>query len=215
MVKSLDEILQKEFDLPMGLGDNSKIQREISIENAQNKLNVVTSGQGRGKKSFEEFHKVQILDPATGTGTFLLEVFNQIYKKFENNQEIWKSYAQNDLIPRIHGFEILMASYTMVHLKLAMFLSEKGVEIDKRLSVYLTNSLEESVTDDGSLFSLTKWLTDEAQEASEIKNNKHVMVVIGNPPYSGVSQNNGDYIMSLIEEYKYIDGKHFGEKSIG
>jgi predicted helicase len=103
----------------------------------------------------------------------------------------------------------------MVHLKLAMFLSEKGVEIDKRLSVYLTNSLEESVTDDGSLFSLTKWLTDEAQEASEIKNNKHVMVVIGNPPYSGVSQNNGDYIMSLIEEYKYIDGKHFGEKSIG
>ncbi len=213
MVKSVDEILQKEFDLPMGLADNSKIQKEISREESQNKLNSKAVGRGRGQKHFEEFHKVQVLDPATGTGTFLLEVFNQIHKKFEKKPALWQSYAQNDLIPRIHGFEILMASYTMVHLKLAMFLTEKGVnlqEMNKRLSVYLTNSLEEATFDDGSLFSLTKWLTDEAGEASEIKNNKPVMVVIGNPPYSVSSSNSGEWIQDLIKDYK----KDLGEKKL-
>ncbi len=144
IVKSVDEILQTEFGLPMGLADNSKIQRKVSTEEARNNAKIITKTKANNHgEYFQEYHKVQILDPATGTGTFLLEVFNQIYNKFKNNQGIWQSYAQNDLIPRIHGFEILMASYTMVHLKLAMFLTEKQVEIDGRLSVYLTNSLEE------------------------------------------------------------------------
>lgn len=213
MVKSVDEILQKDFGLSMGLADNSKIQKEISKAESQNKRNTKTVGTGKSQKHFEELHRVQVLDPATGTGTFLLEVFNQINKKFENNQGIWKSYAQNDLLPRIHGFEILMASYTMVHLKLAMFLTEQGVDLEslnKRLSVYLTNSLEEATLDDGSLFSLTKWLTDEAQEASEIKNNKPVMVVIGNPPYSVSSSNSGEWIQGLIKDYK----KDLNEKKL-
>jgi predicted helicase len=210
MVKSVDEILQKEFDLPMGLADNSKIQREITKAESQNKLNAKIVGTGRGQKHMQEFHKVQVLDPATGTGTFLLEVFNQIHKKFQNKPALWQSYAQKDLLPRVHGFEILMASYTMVHLKLAMFLTEKEVEIKDRLSVYLTNSLEEANPDDGSLFSLTKWLTDEAEEASEIKNNKPVMVVIGNPPYSVSSSNSGEWIQSLIADYK----KDLGEKKL-
>ena len=201
IVKSVDEILQKEFDLPMGLADNSKIQRQITEEQARSKANpIIKTKANNHKEYFEEFHRVQILDPATGTGTFLLEVFNQIYSKFQNNKGIWQSYAQNDLLPRIHGFEILMASYTMVHLKLAMFLTDKEVEIKNRLSVYLTNSLEEPSGDGFDLFS--KWLTDEAKEASKIKNQAPVMVVIGNPPYSVSSSNSGEWILSLIKTYK-------------
>ena len=196
IVKSVDEILQQEFDLPMGLADNSKIDIEISAEEAKNN----SKAKKIGSKYFVDFHRVQILDPATGTGTFLLEVFNSIYSKFENNKGIWQSYAQNDLLPRIHGFEILMASYTMVHLKLAMFLTEKEVEIKNRLSVYLTNSLEEPKDDGFDLFS--KWLTDEAKEASKIKNQAPVMVVIGNPPYSVSSSNSGEWIQNLIKTYK-------------
>ncbi len=196
IVKSVDEILQTEFNLPMGLADNSKIDIEISAEEAKNN----SKAKKIGSKYFVDFHRVQILDPATGTGTFLLEVFNNIYTKFENSKGIWQSYAQNDLLPRIHGFEILMASYTMVHLKLAMFLTEKEVEIKNRLSVYLTNSLEEQKDDGFDLFS--KWLTDEAEEASRVKNQAPVMVVIGNPPYSVSSSNSGEWIQNLIKTYK-------------
>ena len=193
LTKSQIELLQTlEID-PNSDNLKQEIQKLLDLEHSlknQNKTDI---------------HKVQVLDPATGTGTFLLEVFNQIHQKFSKKPALWESYSQNDLLPRIHGFEILMASYTMVHLKLAMFLTEKGVDLEalnKRLSVYLTNSLEEGIPNDGSLFSLTKWLTDEAHEASEIKNNKPVMVVIGNPPYAVSSSNSGKWIQNLIQDYK-------------
>jgi predicted helicase len=211
IVKSVDEILKSDFNLPMGLADNSKISREITQEQATNRQGIRTERKANNHKQyFEDYHKVQVLDPATGTGTFLLEVFKTIYSKFENNQGIWKSYAQNDLLPRVHGFELLMASYSMAHLKIAMFLSQTGVEINNRLSVYLTNSLEEPESSGFDLFS--QWLSQESEEASKIKNNKPVMVVIGNPPYSGVSTNNSLFIQNLIKDYKYIDGKDLNEK---
>ncbi|MGI6319853.1 MAG: hypothetical protein ACOXZK_02560 [Bacteroidales bacterium] len=74
----------------------------------------------------QEVHKVQILDPATGTGTFLAEVVKHIHKKFEGQQGIWSNYVETHLLPRLNGFELLMASYAMAHLKLDLLLTETG-----------------------------------------------------------------------------------------
>lgn len=114
----------------------------------------------RGKMSTksltEEVHRVQILDPATGTGTFLNEVIRHIYTSMKDQAGIWPSYVHRDLIPRLHGFELMMASYTIAHLKLGLTLAETGVsDLEQRLQVYLTNSLEEAKTNretQGTLF---------------------------------------------------------------
>jgi predicted helicase len=88
---------------------------------------------------------VQILDVATGTGTFLNEVVQLIHEGFAGQEGQWPSYAIEDLLPRLHGFELMMASYTIAHLKLGMALHESGVPLkDKRLGIYLTNTLEDA-----------------------------------------------------------------------
>ena len=201
IVRAVDEILQKEFGLPEGLADYSMIEREMAVEQSRDKR--TTDGMKHEKR---KFHRVQILDPATGTGTFLAEVVNQIYDRYRDNQGIWQQYVEQHLLPRLNGFEILMASYAVAHLKLDMLLSETGYQhkSDKRLNVYLTNSLEESDNEPRTLFS--QWLSREATEANIIKRDYPVMVMIGNPPYSGESQNKGKWIMSLMESYKKEPG---------
>jgi predicted helicase len=196
IVRAVDDILKTEFGLPQGLADTSKIEMKVEV-------------QGVGKKIKKQVHKVQILDPATGTGTFLTEVVKQIYKKFENQKGIWSNYVENELIPRINGFEILMASYTICHLKLEMLLRETGYiprdnNKQQRLRVFLTNSLEEAHPDTGTLFAT--WLSREATEANLVKRDTPVMVILGNPPYSGESANKGDWIMNLMEDYKKEPG---------
>ena len=201
IVRAVDEILQKEFNLPEGLADYSMIEKDVAIEQ---------SYDGRTKDgmkhAMKRFHRVQILDPATGTGTFLAEVVNQIYDRYRDQQGIWQQYVEQHLLPRLNGFEILMASYAVAHLKLDMLLSETGYQhqSEKRLHVYLTNSLEESNNEPRTLFA--QWLSREAAEANVIKRDCPVMVVIGNPPYSGESQNKGKWILSLMEDYKKEPG---------
>ena len=191
IVRAVDDILKTEFDLPQGLADNSKTR--IKIEQ-------------QGKKVEQDVHKVQILDPATGTGTFLAEVVKHIHKKFEGQQGIWSNYVETHLLPRLNGFELLMASYAMAHLKLDLLLTETGYKptTNQRFRVYLTNSLEESHPDTGTLFA--NWLSTEANEANHIKRDTPVMCVIGNPPYSGESANKGKWIMDLMEDYKKEPG---------
>jgi predicted helicase len=197
IVRAVDDILKTEFDLPQGLADTSKTKIKVDVQ---------------GKKVEQEVHKVQILDPATGTGTFLAEVVKHVHKKFEGQQGIWNDYVDKHLIPRLNGFELLMASYAMAHLKLDLLLTETGYtkKIDQRFKVYLTNSLEEFNKDTGTLFA--NWLSSEANEANHIKRDTPVMCVIGNPPYSGISSNNGKWISDLIDDYKYVDGVHFNER---
>lgn len=197
IVRAVDDILKSEFGLSQGLADTTKTKIKVDLQ---------------GKKVEKEVHKVQILDPATGTGTFLAEVVKQIYKQFEGQQGIWNNYVEEHLIPRLNGFEILMASYAMAHLKLDLLLHETGFKAtkDQRFKIYLTNSLEEHHPDTGTLFA--NWLSTEANEANHIKRDTPVMVVLGNPPYSGISTNKGQWISNLIEDYKYVDGEHFGEK---
>ena len=201
IVRAVDEILQKDFGLSEGLADYSMIERDVAVEQSRDKR--TSDGMKHEKR---KFHRVQILDPATGTGTFLAEVVNQIYDRYRDNQGIWQQYVEQHLLPRLNGFEILMASYAVAHIKLDMLLAETGYQhnTDKRLHVYLTNSLEESNNEPRTLFA--QWLSREATEANVIKRDYPVMVMIGNPPYSGESQNKGKWVMSLMESYKKEPG---------
>jgi len=109
----------------------------------------------------------------------------------------------------MYGFELMMAPYTIAHLKLAMTLKETGIDhFDRRLGIYLTNTLEEGVKVSEDLFSvgLAEAISEEAQAANAIKQDKPIMVVIGNPPYSGESFNKGAYAMKLVEKYKFEPG---------
>lgn len=217
IVRAVDDILKTEFGLTQGLADTTKTKIKVDVQ---------------GKMQEQEVHKVQILDPATGTGTFLAEVVKHIYNtNFKQMQGMWSSYVDEHLIPRLNGFELLMASYAMAHLKLSMLLAETGYKnysspvggmdhtesvrrggsktggTDQRLNVYLTNSLEEHHKDTGTIFS--SWLSAESNEANRIKRDVPVMCVIGNPPYSVSSSNKGEWIEGLIADYK----KNLNEKS--
>ena len=197
IVRAVDDILKTEFDLPQGLADTTKTKIKVPV-------------QGSKKKQEIEVHKVQILDPATGTGTFLAEVVKFIYsKRFKAMQGAWSGYVDEHLIPRLNGFELLMASYSMAHLKLDMLLRDTGYKATKtqRFNIYLTNSLEEHHPDTGTLFS--NWLSTEANEANHIKRDTPVMCVIGNPPYAVSSTNKNDWIENLLSDYK----KNLNEKS--
>jgi len=191
IVRAVDDILKTEFDLPQGLADSSKKKIKVNYQ---------------GKQIEKEVHNVQILDPATGTGTFLAETIKHIHKKYEGMQGKWSKYVEDDLIPRVNGFELLMASYAMAHLKLDMLLTETGYvpTKDQRLRVFLTNSLEEPHPDSGTLWG--NLLSDEADQANEVKRDTPVMCIIGNPPYSGESANKGEWIMKLMEDYKKEPG---------
>lgn len=195
IVRAVDDILKTEFDLPQGLADTSKTKIKVNTQ---------------GKQVEQEVHRVQILDPATGTGTFLAEVIKQIHKKFQGQQGIWSNYVDNHLLPRLNGFELLMASYAMAHLKLDLLLKETGYTTitNQRFRVYLTNSLEESHPDTGTLFA--SWLSSEANEANHIKRDTPVMCVIGNPPYSVSSSNKSEWIELLTADYK----KDLNERNI-
>ncbi|HEY5589731.1 MAG TPA: type ISP restriction/modification enzyme [Paludibacter sp.] len=195
IVRAVDDILKTEFDLPQGLADTSKTRIKVNLQ---------------GKMIEQEVHKVQILDPATGTGTFLAEVVKQIHKRFEGQQGIWNNYVETHLLPRLNGFELLMASYAMAHLQMDLLMTQTGYKPTKeqRFRIYLTNSLEESHPDTGTLFA--NWLSTEANEANYIKRDIPVMVVMGNPPYAVSSSNNGEWIQKLVADYK----KDLNERNI-
>ncbi|MFZ3053111.1 MAG: type ISP restriction/modification enzyme [Sulfuricurvum sp.] len=193
IVRAVDEILKTEFDCLQGLADNSK-------------TTIKTAQQGTKKIVEQEVHRVQILDPATGTGTFLAEVVKHVHEKFAGQQGIWSNYVESHLLPRLNGFELLMVSYAMAHLQMDLLLTSTGYKPtrDQRLKIYLTNSLEEYHPDTGTLFA--SWLSTEANEANHIKRDTPVMCVMGNPPYSGESANKGEWIMSLMDDYKKEPG---------
>ena len=188
IVRSVDYLLKKEFGLAAGLADTSKTEKNI--------------------------HRVQILDPATGTGTFISAVIRTIYDSLlkTGQKGRWPAYVHNDLLPRLHGFELMMAPYTIAHLKLGIAFRKTGFwDFHRRLGIYLTNSLEESsIQQDLFAFGLAESIAEESKEASVIKNETPIMVVIGNPPYSVSSSNKGKWILDLIDVYK----KNLNERNI-
>jgi len=193
IVRSVDLILKEKFDLKKGLADNSKIN--------------------------DTTHKVQILDPATGTGTFLYSVIAKIFEQFHNNKGMWSDYVSKHLLPRLHGFELLMAAYTVAHMKLGLQLKEYGYDFksNERLNIFLTNTLDEAHKTEETL--LAKWLSNEANAASHVKSKSPVMVILGNPPYSGHSANTGQWISDLLHgignqaNYFMVDGQSLNERN--
>lgn len=197
IVRAVDDVLQAEFGLADGLADTSKVT--IDWDTGQ------TDRKGKPVTIKKQVHRVQILDPATGTGTFLAEVIKEIAPKVKGEAAgMWSGYIERELIPRLHGFELLMASYAMCHMKLDMVLGELGYKPSKappRLGVYLTNSLEEGEREVRDLF-MAQWLTREAREANNVKRQQPIMCVIGNPPYNSSGKNNSDWIRKELAEYK-------------
>ena len=143
---------------------------------------------------------------------------------------MWGGYVKEHLLPRIFGFELMMAPYAMAHLKLGMQLAAHDMpdeeraswaydfDNNERLRVYLTNALEQS-NPSVQMFGPMRVIIEEANAAAEIKRDLPIMVVLGNPPYSGHSSNpsrrNGKltWIGELIEDYKRVDGKPLGERN--
>lgn len=219
MVRAVDDILKTEFGFKDGLADTAtkevKIKRDSKRKNSKGIITQVVDT--------ETVPAIQILDPATGTGTFLREVILHIYETFRENNKgkseeeikrLWNEYVPTHLLKRINGFELMMAPYAVAHMKLAMVLKDTGYdfESDERLNVLLTNSLEPSDSDasfmeQGQQISFfNDPLAAEAYEADKAKNNPGINVIIGNPPYSGESANKGEWIMNLMEDYKKEPG---------
>lgn len=210
IVRSIDHILKTDFGLKDGLADNSKVK----LENE------------KGEET--ESHRVLILDPATGTGTFLHGVVDEVHTRVTGKYGggVWPQYVRDHLLPRLFGFELLMAPYAVAHMKLGIQLQELKPPYDfaanERLGVFLTNTLEEARKVSDLLFA--RWLSDEARAASEIKRERPIMVVLGNPPYSGHSENKGEWIANLLRgkdtlthratgNYFECDGKPLGERN--
>jgi len=192
MVRSVDYILKNKFQIPKGLADAKK----ITIKNPNN------------SQETQEVHQVLILDPAVGTGTFLYSVIDYIYESFRQQKGMWSSYVSKHLLPRLFGFELLMAPYTVAHMKLGLQLQELGYDFsaDERLGIYLTNTLQEAFQippADGFL----NRIRDEAESAQGVKQEHPVMVIIGNPPYSGHSVNTGEWIKELLKGKDIISGE--------
>lgn len=155
--------------------------------------------------------KVTVLDFATGTGTFLLEVFERIFDTIGGPESgRADGIVREHLTKNIYGFEYLIAPYTIAHLKLSQYLRDKGHPLheQERLQVFLTNTLE-PVEPQGNL--LMPALAEEVKGAQAVKD-KPILVITGNPPYSGNSKNTGAWISAAIDGYKYTveidaDGK--------
>ncbi|MGK2910339.1 MAG: N-6 DNA methylase, partial [Sphingobium sp.] len=199
IVRSIDAILKRDFGCPAGLADHSKVT--IDVPDRTNKKKNVTKR--------EDVHRVQILDPATGTGTFLYSTIRHIRESFGANIGGWagkNGYVAQHLLPRVFGFELMMAPYAVAHMKLGWQLKESGYDFstNERLRIYLTNTLEEAdvTVDARSLFA--SQIAREANSASEVKTDAPIMVVLGNPPYSGHSANKNEWSKDLIR--KQLDG---------
>ncbi len=201
IVRSVDWLLKEKFGMRRGLADESKIK--------------TTTGK---------HHRLLILDPAVGTGTFLFEVIEQIYKRFSRQKGMWSGYVKEHLLPRIFGFELMMAPYAVAHMKLGLQLAETGYDFtsDERLGIYLTNTLEEAEETTRNLFA--QYLSKEAVAANKVKRDLPIMVVCGNPPYAGLSVNMNVWTEQLLKQklpgengaqsYYEIDGKPLGEKKV-
>ncbi len=188
IVRSVDYLLRTEFDCPDGFAD-----------------------AGTMNWKGQQVSKVQVLDPATGTGTFLKYVIEQIYDTFyqktrnisaAERDKRWNEYVPQHMLPRLYGFELMMAPYAVAHLKLGLTLREKGYKFgsDERLRVYLTNTLQpahEIPRTDSPL------LAHEAEQANVIKTLLPISVVLGNPPYSVNSSNSGEWITDLVKRFYY------------
>ena len=159
---------------------------------------------------------VTLLDPAAGTMTFVARAAQEAVHEFETK---YGTGAREDFIRRhilhnFYAFELMMAPYAVGHLKMSFFLEELGHRLadDERVRFYLTNSLDTEELEQSRLPGFSA-LAEESRLAGDVKKQTPILVILGNPPYSGHSSNIGRWITGLIDDYKQVDGQPLGEKN--
>jgi hypothetical protein len=239
IVRSLHELLQSEFELEHGLADTTT-WGEIVRKTPGLKLANISGDPDRYQPISESEPFVQILDPAVGTATFLVEVIDVIYRHLKTKwdrggfkempelpatsfprqptdfSEYWNQYVAFSLLPRLHGFELMMAPYAIAHMKIGLKLWETGYRFaaQERAHIYLTNSLDPPEDFSDRLAFDAPALAHEAQAVNKVKRNKRFTVVVGNPPYSGISANMRPEAQRLVDAYRMVDGEPLGEKKV-
>jgi predicted helicase len=205
IVRSVDEILRQELGLADGLADVTT-WREYKKDHPTLQL--------PSSVDLDE-PVVQILDPAVGTATFLVEIIDRVYATMKAKWEkqgkshlvikLWNEYVVRSLLPRIYGFELMMAPYAIAHMKIGLKLWTTGYKFDsdQRARIFLTNSLEEPKDYSDQFQSMAPALAHEAKSAIAAKQATHITVVVTNPPYSNFGQlNRNPWILGLLERYK-------------
>jgi predicted helicase len=226
IVRSVDEILRKDFGLEDGLADTTTWG-----EMAKRKKGLKIPEDIKPDQPF-----VQILDPACGTGTFLVEVIDLIHRTMmmkwrkQRHMELeldglWNSYVADHLLPRLYGIELMMAPYAIAHMKIGLKLGETryNFRAHERARVYLTNSLEEPKDFSDRFEFDAPALAHEAHAVNAVKRGVRFTAIIGNPPYAGHSANASwevkddrtvpTFIGRLVQDYYQVDGKPLGEKN--
>lgn len=209
IVRAVDTIIKKDFGLEDGLASTETKKIKITRRSKRR----VDGYYYTQVEDTEEVPAIQVLDPATGTGTFIRQTILQIYENFKIKNKglsaselkrAWNEYVPEHLLPRINAFELMMAPYAVAHMKLAMVLRDTGYDFSSgsRLQVYLTNSVEEPGNSDGQLTLWSDPLATESIAANAVKKNSGLNIIIGNPPYSTESANKNEWIDSLMDSYK-------------
>ena len=176
IIEAIDSILKKEFSQKQGLA--SALHNE----------------------------HITLLDFATGTGTFLLESFRKALQDIPTNSP---KYNPKALIERFYGFEFLIAPYTIAHLKISQSFKEEfnsPLSENESLNITLTNTLyfqsqKDEINKQSNIFAGMIELAEEFKKAQTIKENK-ILIITGNPPYSGASSNKGLYEKEVQVAYK-------------
>lgn len=223
IVRSVHELLQTEFGLEDGLADTTT-WGEMLQKHPHLTLPPRTDEPGDTKTIDPSEAFVKILDPATGTATFLVEVIDVIHRTLKAKwtakglskskmQAEWNQYVATHLLTRLYGYELMMAPYAIAHLKISLKLAETGYTFaeGERARIYLTNALEPKVQQLPAVG--FEGLAAEAKAVNEVKWYQRFTVVIGNPPYSGSSANTGQWISTLLKDYYQVDGSSLGERN--
>jgi hypothetical protein len=224
IVRSVHELLQSEFGLADGLADTTT-WGEMLKKHPDLKLPPLTDEPGEKRSISPDEPFVQILDPATGTATFLVEVIDVIHRTLAakwkqqrltdaQQRAAWNDYVPQHLLPRLHAYELMMAPYAIAHMKVGLKLAETGYRFgtEERARIYLTNALEPWVNQ-LPLIGFDA-LAHEAAAVNEIKRHKRFTVVIGNPPYAGISSNMSETAQRMVDAYRLVDGASLNERKL-
>ena len=290
IMRQVDLILKNTFDIKEGLLDIGEKGIHKKDINNIDKLGHLDENNPENVQP-----QVQLLDPATGTGTFLVETIRLMFENFMFSKKYskWENFVRERLVENIYGFEIIASAYVLAHLKMDIMLQHFGLGADDFISQYtskqgifqddnnrkyvlqtyirgrqmeepetlkqervgnpnindfvsrcsgyhitgdyqhpkcnilLTNSLDDynGINDEQNskidIFNANHWIKEEGKKSRDIKRNKKIMCVVGNPPYNASSINKGKWIMELLDDYKFTenqDGKKInllqGERNI-
>lgn len=159
---------------------------------------------------------VTLLDPAGGTLSFLASAIQLIVKEMGDRfgRAIIRPFIKENILENYYAFELMMAPYAIGHMKMAFLMEELGYKMNdnERVKYYLTNTLDMQELEE-SKFPTMSSLSHESHEAGKIKKKEPILVILGNPPYSGHSSNTGAWISKEIKAYYEVDGKPLGEKN--